>query len=39
MSTFKQIYYQIIFSPKNREASIAEAYENELYKYIWGHHQ
>ena len=36
MGTFKQIYYQIVFSTKNREATIAEDYESELYKYIWG---
>lgn len=36
MSIFKQIYYQVICSPKNLEVSIAEACENKLYKYIWG---
>jgi putative transposase len=36
MGTFKQINYQIIFSTKNREATIAEDHANELYKYIWG---
>lgn len=36
MSSFRQIYYQIVFSTKNREATIEEAYERELHKYIWG---
>ena len=36
MSTFRQIFYQIVFGTKNREATITEAHENELYKYIWG---
>ncbi len=36
MSTFKQIFYQIVFSTKNREATITETHESELYKYIWG---
>lgn len=36
MSSHRQIFYHIIFGTKNREASIAEAYCEELYKYIWG---
>lgn len=36
MSTFRQIFYQIVFSTKNREDSISEEYEAELYKYVWG---
>ena len=36
MSTFRQIYYQIVFSTKDREFTITEAHEEELYKYIWG---
>src|SRR5688500_15348644 len=36
MSTFRQIYYQVVFSTKSRENTIAEQYEQELYKYIWG---
>ena len=36
MSTFRQIYYQVVFSTKNRESTIAEQYEQELYKYTWG---
>ena len=36
MSTYRQIFYQIVFGPKYREATITPAHENELYKYIWG---
>ena len=36
MGTYKQIFYQIVFGTKNREATIAETYCEELYKYIWG---
>ena len=36
MSTYRQVFYQIVFSTKNREMSISEEYEQELYKYIWG---
>jgi putative transposase len=36
MSTYKQIFYQIVFGTKNREATIAEAHCEDLYKYIWG---
>ena len=32
----RQIFYQIVFGTKNREASIADAHSEELYKYIWG---
>ena len=35
MSTYRQVFYQIVFSTKNREMSISEEYEQELYKYIW----
>ena len=34
--SYRQIYYQIVFGTKNREATITEAYCEELYKYIWG---
>ena len=34
MSTYRQIFYQIIFATKNRQPTINPAYENELYKYI-----
>ena len=36
MSTYRQIFYQIVFSTKNREKTINEDHESELYKYIWG---
>ncbi|MCW3116207.1 MAG: tnpA [Chitinophagaceae bacterium] len=36
MNTFKQIFYQIVFSTKNRQDTITAASENDLYKYIWG---
>jgi REP element-mobilizing transposase RayT len=36
MSTFRQIYYHIIFSTKYRKPVLNEQYEEELYKYIWG---
>ena len=35
MSTYKQIFYQIVFSTKNREETLADTYAPELYKYIW----
>ena len=36
MSTFRQIYYQIVFSTKYRKPALNEQHEEELYKYIWG---
>lgn len=33
---YRQIFYHIVFGTKNREATIAEEYCEELYKYIWG---
>ncbi len=36
MGSYRQIYYQIVFGTKNREAVIEEIHEEELYKYIWG---
>ncbi len=36
MSTYKQIFYQIVFSTKYRIPCITETHETELYKYIWG---
>lgn len=36
MSTFRQIYYQIVFSTKHRKSALNEKNEEELYKYIWG---
>ncbi|MCC5922016.1 MAG: IS200/IS605 family transposase [Cyclobacteriaceae bacterium] len=36
MSTFSQIYIQIIFAVKGRNALISSSWEEELYKYITG---
>ncbi len=36
MSTFRQIYYQIVFSTKHRKPVLNEEHEEKLYKYIWG---
>lgn len=36
MSTYRQIYYQIVFSTRMREMTINETHEQELYKYVWG---
>lgn len=36
MGTYRQIFYQIVFSTKNRKPSIAKEHEQELYKYIHG---
>ncbi|MGB5027939.1 MAG: IS200/IS605 family transposase [Chitinophagaceae bacterium] len=36
MSSYRQIYYHIIFGTKNRESTIAPSHEDELYKYISG---
>jgi putative transposase len=36
MSSYRQIYYQIIFGTKYRSPTIAEEHSEELYKYISG---
>ena len=36
MSTYSQIYIQIIFAVKGRDSLIREAWEEQLYKYITG---
>ena len=36
MSTFRQIYYHVVLSTKNRESTITQQHEQELYKYTWG---
>ncbi|MCZ8020710.1 MAG: IS200/IS605 family transposase [Cyclobacteriaceae bacterium] len=36
MSTFSQIYIQIVFAVKNRDALIASTWEERLYQYITG---
>ncbi len=33
--SYRQIFYQIVFGTKNREATITEAHCEELYKFIW----
>jgi REP element-mobilizing transposase RayT len=35
--SYRQIFYQIVFGTKHREATIAEANcEEFIYKYVWG---
>ena len=36
MSTFSQIYIQVVFAVKNRDALIATSWEERLYQYIPG---
>lgn len=36
MSSYRQIYYHIVFRTKNGEQAIDENQKEELYKYIWG---
>lgn len=36
MSTFSQIYIQVVFAVKGRQSLINSAWEEELYKYITG---
>lgn len=36
MSTYRQIYYQIVFGTKNRKPTIAKSHDETLYKYISG---
>ena len=36
MSTYTQILYQLVFSTKNRERTLAMGKREELYRYIWG---
>ncbi len=36
MSTFSQIYIQIVFAVRNRDALISASWEEQLYKYITG---
>ena len=36
MSTFRQIYYQIVFGTKDWKPTIPESSCVELYRYIWG---
>lgn len=36
MSTYRQIFYHIIFSTKHRQRALVEVNQEELYRYIWG---
>ncbi len=36
MSTYTQIFYQIVFGTKNREKVLTKPNREELFKYIWG---
>ncbi len=36
MSSYRQIYYHIIFGTKSRKPSIVSTYETDLYRYIHG---
>ncbi len=36
MSTYRQIYYHLVFGTKFRESSINPADEKQLYNYMWG---
>ena len=36
MSTYRQIFYQIVFGSKYRKPVIPRQHDEELYKYIWG---
>jgi len=36
MSTYRQIFYQVVFGTKNRKPSIVKEHDEELYKYISG---
>ncbi|MBK9014557.1 MAG: transposase, partial [Saprospiraceae bacterium] len=36
MSTYTQSLYQIVFSTKHRQPTLAKEGRDELFKYIWG---
>ncbi|MGC4232630.1 MAG: IS200/IS605 family transposase [Niabella sp.] len=36
MSTYRQIFYHIVFGTKNRRPTISPSAQTALYKYIWG---
>jgi len=36
MSTYRQIYYQIVFGTKHRKPTISRTYDSDLYNYISG---
>lgn len=36
MSTYTQILYQIVFTTKDREATMIESGQERFYRFIWG---
>jgi REP element-mobilizing transposase RayT len=36
MSTFRQIYYHLVFGTKNRQCSLRADRQEDLYRFIWG---
>ncbi|MBB1286079.1 IS200/IS605 family transposase [Flavisolibacter sp. BT320] len=36
MSTFRQVYYHLVFGTKYREPVLTPAYQEELYRFVWG---
>ncbi|NTS40670.1 IS200/IS605 family transposase [Flavisolibacter sp. BT320] len=36
MTTYRQIFYHIVFSTKNREPSLPLNHQEDLYRFIWG---
>lgn len=36
MTSYRQIYYQIVFGTKYRKPAINPEHDEDLYKYIWG---
>jgi REP element-mobilizing transposase RayT len=36
MSSYRQIFYQIVFGTKHRKPAISKAHDEGLYKYAWG---
>jgi len=36
MSTYRQIYYHIVFSTKDRQKTLVDSGREELFRYIWG---
>ena len=36
MNSYRQILYHIVFCTYNRQKTISEPYQEELYRYIWG---
>jgi putative transposase len=36
MSSYRQIYYHIVFGTKNHKPTLPDVFSEEIYKYIWG---